>query len=187
MMKKIYVFLANGFEEIEAITTIDVLRRANMLAVTCSIAPHKEVSGAHGIKIMADLLFDETDFKDADMLVLPGGMPGTSNLNDYIPLRELLLQHYKQGKGIAAICAAPMILGNLYLLKGVEATCYPGFEEMLKGASLSAKRVVEDKAIITANGPGAAIDFGLQIVSSLKGEEVARQVADDIHKYASRD
>lgn len=182
-MKKIYVFLANGFEEIEAISVVDILRRANMLAVTCSIGSHKEVSGAHGITVTADLLFDETDFNDADMLVLPGGMPGTSNLNNHVPLKELIVQHRQKGKALAAICAAPMILGNLNLLKGIEANCYPGFEEMLKGAILSNQKVVESNSIITANGPGVAIDFALKIIEYFKGKDTADEVADSVYKY----
>lgn len=124
-MKKIYLFLANGFEEIEAITIIDVLRRANILAVTCSITSEKEVVGAHGITIIADLLFNESNFEDADMLVLPGGMPGTSNLNDYIPLIELLKKHAGKKKALAAICAAPLVLGGLGILHGKRRPAMP--------------------------------------------------------------
>ncbi len=185
-MKKIYIFLANGFEEIEAISTIDVLRRANLSTITCSIETQKEVSGAHGIIVTADILFNENDFSDADMLVLPGGMPGTNNLNNYAPLKDLIVQHYKSGKAIAAICAAPLVFGGLQLLQNVEATCYPGFEDMLTGAILSDKTVVEDQAIITANGPGSAISFGLKIVDFLIGKEVMEEVAGNIYKTANR-
>ncbi len=181
-MKKIYLFLANGFEEIEAITIIDVLRRANILAVTCSITSEKEVIGAHGITVVADLLFNESNFEDADMLVLPGGMPGTSNLNDFIPLIELLKRHAAKKKAISAICAAPLILGGLGMLHGKKATCYAGYENLLTGAILSDQSVEQSGNIITANGPGAAISFALKLVEFFLGEATANEVSNGIYK-----
>lgn len=184
-MKKIYLFLANGFEEIEAITTLDVLRRANILAVSCSITSEKEVVGAHGITVIADLLFNESNFEDADMLVLPGGMPGTSNLNDYVPLKELLKKHAGKKKALAAICAAPLVLGGLGMLHGKKATCYAGYEDLLTGAILSDQPVEQSGNIITANGPGAAIQFALKIVSFFQGEKISNEVSNGIYKTFS--
>lgn len=185
-MKKIYLFLANGFEEIEAITIIDVLRRANILAVACSITSEKEVIGAHGITVVADLLFNESDFEDADMLVLPGGMPGTSNLNDFVPLIELLKKHAAKKKALAAICAAPLVFGGLGILRGKKATCYAGYEDLLTGAILSDQPVEQSGNIITANGPGAAISFGLKIVSFFQGDAIANEVSNGIYKTFSQ-
>ena len=132
-MKKAIVFLANGFEEMEATGTVDVLRRGGIGVKTVSITNERKVVGAHHMEYMADALFSEIDFSDVDALILPGGMPGSSNLNECEPLKERLIEQYKNNKIVAAICAAPMVLGGLGLLKGRRATCYPGFEPKLIG------------------------------------------------------
>ncbi len=176
-MKKVYLFLAEGFEEIEAITPIDVLRRAEIEVVTVSISNTKEVTGSNNITILADKLFTECNFTDAHLLVLPGGLPGATNLNNYTPLKELLIDFSKQDKLIGAICAAPMILGEKGLLKGKNATCYPGFEDKLLDANYTASSIEVDGNIITAKGAGIAMKFALQLVNLLKGEEVATQLA----------
>jgi len=176
-MKCIYLFLAPGFEEIEAIATIDILRRAGLEVKSVSISGDLKVTGAHGISVEADCLYPEINFEDAEMLVLPGGMPGTKNLNVNEGLKAALMQHAKAGKALAAICAAPMILGQLGLLDGKEATCYPGFEMHLKGAILSEYMVVQDGNIITASGPGVAAEFALQIVEHFEGEEKMEEVS----------
>lgn len=175
---KAYLFLADGFEEMEAITPIDVLRRAEIEVVSVAISDRKVVVGAHGISILADALFVEQNFEDATVLVLPGGMPGTKHLAAHQGLKKLLEQHTLQGRMIAAICAAPSILGKMDLLKGEEAVCYPGFENQLLGATICDAKVVQSGAIITAKGAGVAVQFSLKIVASLKGEAVANQVAD---------
>ena len=169
-----YIFLDNGFEEIEAITTIDLLRRANISLTTVSVTGAEMVLGAHNIPVKADKLFADTNFDDAEMLILPGG---ATKLHEYQSLCELLLAHNAQDKLIAAICAAPSLLGRLGILQGKQATCYPGFEEFL-GESYIDGLVVESKNIITAKGPGLSSDFAFCIVEKLAGNEVADQVYD---------
>lgn len=176
-MKQIYLFLAPGFEEIEAIATIDIIRRAGLEINSVSISGDLRVTGAHGISVEADCLYTNLDFLDAEMLILPGGMPGTKNLNLHEGLKAMLTLHAKAGKPLAAICAAPMILGQLGLLEGREATCYPGSEVHLKGAILSEYMVVQDGNIITASGPGVASEFALQIVEHFLGEEKMEEIS----------
>lgn len=176
-MKKIAVHLAEGFEEIEAISIIDVLRRANFEVDIVSVSGNFIVTGSHNIKIMADVLFDTVDYNLIDMIVLPGGMPGSQNLNNHEGLKQQILNFHEKGKPLGAICAAPLIFGNLGILKGKKATCYPGFEEELEGATLSKKNVEQAGKIITAKGAGVAIDFALKIVEMLKGKELANELA----------
>lgn len=176
-MKKAIVFLANGFEEMEATGTVDILRRGGIDTKTVSITDERKVIGAHNMEYTADSVFTETDFSDADALILPGGMPGSSNLNDCEPLKELLIEHYKKEKIVAAICAAPLVLGGLGLLKGRRATCYPGFEPKLIGATVTGEAVEIDGNVITGRGPGLVFNFGLALVSVLKSEAVAEEVA----------
>jgi 4-methyl-5(b-hydroxyethyl)-thiazole monophosphate biosynthesis len=169
-----YIFLDNGFEEIEAITTIDLLRRANIALTTVSVSGSQMVFGAHNIEVKADKLFQDIDFADAEMLILPGG---ATNLIERKPLCELLLKHNEQDKLVAAICAAPAVLGQLGILQGKQATCYPGFENHL-GESYVGGLVVESKNVITAKGPGLSSDFAFCIIEKLAGNEVADQVYD---------
>ena len=169
-----YLFLDNGFEEIEAITTIDLLRRANIPLTTVSITGKAMVLGAHNIAVEADGLFENVDFDDAEMLILPGG---ATHLDQHNGLCELLILHNDADKKIAAICAAPSVLGKLGILKGKQATCYPGFENFL-GESYVGGLVVESKNIITAKGPGLAADFAFCIIEHIKGSDVADQVYD---------
>jgi len=176
-MKQLLLFLAPGFEEIEAITIIDILRRAGLNVSSVSITGDLRVIGAHGIAIEADCLYPEIDFNEADMLILPGGQPGTKNLNVHEGLKAALSNFAKAGKPLAAICAAPMILGQLGILEGKEATCYPGNEVHLKGATLSKKHVVRDGSVITAAGPGLTIKFALEIVTFFLGEEKAEEIS----------
>lgn len=175
-MKKVALFLANGFEEIEALGTADILRRAQIDVVTVSITNDKTVRGAYNIKVEADNTFSNIDFTDFDMLILPGGMPGAKNLNEHIELKNLLTEFNSKQKFIAAICAAPMVLGGLGLLKNKRATCYPGFEPELIGATITGENVVVDENIITGKGPGLVFDFGLRIVEQLLGLQVRREV-----------
>ena len=176
-MKKLVLFLATGFEEIEAIATLDVLRRSGLDVKSVSITEDYLVTGAHGISVQADSLFKDIDLLDVDMLILPGGMPGTKNLNADNRVKEALMAHAQRGKQLAAICAAPMILGQLGLLEGKEATCYPGNETYLKGAILSDYMVVEDGNILTASGPSVALDFALQIIQFYLGDEKTEEVS----------
>lgn len=181
---KSYLFLATGFEEIEAISTIDILRRANMEVVTISISETYEVSGAHGVSILADKLFSETDFSDASWLILPGGLPGAANLAEYKPLTDLIIKQNELGKGIAAICAAPaLVLGVIGLLDQKVATCYPGFEDKMLGSKHTIEPVVTDGNIITANGPATTFKFALAIVTEELGESTAQEVAGGMLLY----
>ncbi len=179
-MKKVFLFLAEGFEEIEAITPIDILRRAEIPTITVSITDKKEVVGAHGITVIADQLFDETNFTENYFLILPGGLNGMLNLKSHHQLAELLKKQNQQHNKVGAICAAPSILGELELLNNREAICYPGFEQNLKGAKISSSSVVTDENITTAKGAGVAIDFALKIVEIIKGKQKAEKIANAI-------
>ena len=174
---KAFVFLADGFEEIEAIAPIDILRRADIEVITISISNKKEVLGAHGITILADHLFTEVDFSNSDLLFLPGGMPGTKNLDTHHDLKKLLQNQAEQGKYIAAICAAPSILGKMGLLEGKEAICYPGYENQLSGAIISEKKIVKSESVLTAKGAGVAVEFALRLVEELKGKALAESIS----------
>lgn len=179
-MAKVYIFLADGFEEIEALTVVDLLRRANIDIVTISMTGDKLVTGSHRISTVAEVLFHEMDYSDADMLVLPGGMPGTKHLGGHPGLDTLLKDFAARNKNIAAICAAPSVLGTKGLLEGKKATCYPGFEDALHGAKHMREDVVTDGNIITSKGLGTAIDFSLAIIRKLKGAEEAKNIAGQI-------
>ncbi len=178
-MRESYVFLADGFEEVEALTPVNVLRRAGMPVKTVSITSSLQVTGAHGVTVTADLIFDNTLFRGAAWLILPGGMPGASNLYDFDPLHGLLQTQFESKTGkIAAICASPaVVLGRMGLLKGREATCYPGFEEMMEGAARSEKRVVSDDKFVLGAGPALALKGSLAIVEAEFGREKADNVA----------
>lgn len=175
-MGTVYAFLADGFEEIEAFTTIDTLRRAGLDVEMVSVTSSEMVLGAHEIPVRCDVLFENCDFADAELLFLPGGMPGTATLDKHIGLRSLILDFAKSNKPVAAICAAPMILGKLGLLEGRKATCYPSFEQYLKDAECLNKPVVRDGNIITAMGPAAAMDFALALVELLVGKDKVREL-----------
>lgn len=176
-MKNIAVHLAEGFEEIEAISIIDVLRRAEMNVTVVSVTGALEVKGSHDITVLADTLFDEVDYTKIDMLVLPGGMPGAANLKAHSGLREQILNFHDSGKPLGAICAAPMVLGNLGLLRNKNATCYPGFEDELHGAMITGNDVELADTIVTGKGAGVAGKFGLKIVEMLKGKQAADELA----------
>ena len=176
-MKKAIVFLANGFEEIEALGTIDILRRGGIEVKTVSITEDTVVTGAHNVPVIADTTLDKATLNQADALILPGGMPGASNLNNSEVVKEALLQQYREGKIVAAICAAPMVLGGLGLLKGRNATCYPGFEPQLIGANVTGEDVEVSENVITGKGPGLVMNFALALVASIKSEAVAEEVA----------
>jgi len=183
-MKKSYVFLATGFEEIEALTVVDVLRRAGIEVVTVSVTDALEVEGAHNIVVKADTMFDDNNYADAQWLILPGGMPGATNLVAHDGLRLLLVNQHRENRGIAAICASPaVVLGKLGLLQGRHAVCYPGFERSFSGIKWEAKPVAIDGNIITANGPAAANPFALAIVSHTLDREKALDVAEGMLLY----
>ena len=175
-----YLFLADGFEEVEALTTVDLLRRAEIPLKTVSIGTTSEVTGAHKIRVIADLMFKEVSFDEADMIILPGGMPGTKNLENFKPLMDKVDEFARKGKNIAAICAAPTVLGRRGILKGRKACCYPNMEGDLLEAEVSYENAVTDNNIITGRGVGCAIDFSLEIIKKLKGEETAKAISKGI-------
>ncbi|MBR2301380.1 MAG: DJ-1/PfpI family protein [Bacteroidaceae bacterium] len=168
-MSKIYMFLADGFETVEALAPVDVMRRAGLQVVTVSIMGRKEVLSAQDVNVVADVLFDDCNFIDADAVVLPGGSVGTENMSACEPLRAVVDRMNNEGKLIAAICAAPMVFGRMGILKGRKATCYPGCEGDLAGAEYTAATVQNDGNIITACGPGVSFDFGFAIVEYFCG------------------
>lgn len=174
MMKKSFVFLATGFEEAEAVGTVDVLRRGSIDVVTVSMTGDRTVIGGHGMALVADALFEEVNLENADALILPGGGP---MLNDYEALKKEIVRHHDTGKLVAAICAAPLVLGGLGLLKGKRATCYPGFEQYLTGATVVNEPTVTEGNIITGRGPGFVFDFGLAILKYMHQSDCA---ADDV-------
>lgn len=179
-MKKVALFLANGFEEIEALGTIDILRRAGIPVQTVSITNGKNVTGAHNITVLADITFAELDFADVDVLVLPGGMPGAKNLNEHESLKKKVKEYAEKGKNVAAICAAPMVLGGLGLLDGKKATCYPGFEPELIGAKVTGEKVAVHGNIITGKGPGFVFDFALELVETIAGTGTRKEVQEGL-------
>ena len=181
MKADIAIFLADGFEEVEALTVSDILRRAKADIKLVSVKNTKEVESSRNVKVIADATFDEMDFSETRMLVLPGGMPGTNNLQAFKPLEELVLSFANSGKYVAAICAAPKILGALGLLKGRRACCHPGFEKELIGADVIMNRpAVLDGNIITGRSMGCAIPFGLTVLGALEGAETATEMAEKI-------
>lgn len=172
-MKECYVFLAEGFEEIEALTVVDILRRDNIVVQTVSITKEKTVEGAHRIPVVTDKLLKDIKISDAALLVLPGGMPGTLNLKECEPLMDMVRQFAETNRRIAAICAAPTILGDMGILEGKAACCYPGMEGQLKGAKVSMEEVVTDGNITTSRGMGTAIPFALELVRIFDSETEA--------------
>ena len=177
MAKACLIFLAEGFEEIEALTVVDLLRRESLDIKMVSITENKQVSGSHGITVNVDMTLGEVVPEEAEMLILPGGMPGTTNLKNCKKLTDMILTFDENKEKIAAICAAPTVFGYLGILKGKKATCYPGCEDQLTGADVVYDSVVTDGNITTSRGMGTAIDFGLEIVSILKNKEAADALA----------
>lgn len=180
--KQVYVMLANGFEEIEALTVVDILRRGEVAVSTVSITEEKMVTSSHHILVQADLAFSEMKEEDAEMIVLPGGMPGTVNLKEKQELVDMILRRHEKKQLISAICAAPaLIFGELGILEGKNATCYPSMEKHMRGAHyLKEEKAVQDGHIITGCGMGGAIPFGLKILEALKGKELAEKVKESI-------
>lgn len=179
----VYVFLADGFEEIEALTPVDVLRRAGVSVSTVGITGEC-VTGSHGIKVASDISANEAlsklENEELEMIVLPGGMPGAENLDGSPVVSRFIEAAMEKDAYIAAICAAPMVLGKRGLLDGKLATCYPGFEKYLTGAECHGVAVAVDGNIITSNGMGSALDFALQLVAVLKGEAESDRIADAV-------
>ena len=180
-MAKVYVFLADGFEDVEALIPIDVLRRGGVEVVTVSTTDFPLVESAHGVNIEGDLQFEQCDFSDADLLMLPGGMPGAANLYAHEGVCKAVCDQAAAGKKVAAICAAPaVVLAQLGLLESRRATCYPGFEQALKGAGAqyTADLVTVDGNITTGEGPAAAFPYAYELLSQLVSKEVSDQIAE---------
>jgi 4-methyl-5(b-hydroxyethyl)-thiazole monophosphate biosynthesis len=178
---KVTAFLTDGFETVEALAVIDILRRAGIETVTVSITGNKNVISAQNITVTSDYILGETDIADSDVLFLPGG-PGHTSYMESERLLELLKEHNAAGKRIAAICAAPSILGRIGLLEGKKATCFPGFEKYLLGAEVikAPARVVTDGNITTSRGMGTSLDLGLELVRLLSGEDKCEELARSI-------
>ena len=172
----VYVFLADGFEEVEALAPVDILRRGGVEVKTVGVGA-KEITGSHGIPVLSDISESEVDFGNFDGIVLPGGMPGTLNLEKSGAVNAALRYAAENGKLIGAICAAPSILGKAGLLDGRRATCFPGFEEYLSGAHICKEPAVKDGNIITSRGAGAAFQFGFALLSALKGDLAAKELS----------
>lgn len=167
-MATVYEFLADGFEDIEALAPVDVLRRGGVDIQTVSTTGSRTVTSAHGVALQADLTIEEADLSQATLLLLPGGMPGAQNLLEHEGVTSALLAHARQGRLIGAICAAPMVLGHLGLLRGRRATCYPGFESHLTGAEYTAQLVTVDGPFITAEGPAASLEYAYTLLTILR-------------------
>ncbi len=166
----VYFFLADGFEETEMIAPWDILIRGG-LDVKCVGVTGQYVTGAHKMVVKSDITLDQVDIKKGEMFILPGGMPGTTNLDECEKVREIILSAYENGKYVGAICAAPMVLGKLGILKGKKATCFPGFEEYLTGAELVRTHAVRDGNVITAIGAGGAMEFGFELLACFDKEK----------------
>ena len=178
-MRSVYVFFADGFEEVEGLTAVDLLRRAGVDVKMVSIMGRLQITGAHNISVNTDILIEDIK-EEADMLVLPGGMPGTNYLREHEGLAELLKKQYKDGKWVAAICAAPSVLGGLGLLKDKKATSYPGCLEGILVGEYREEAVVVDDNVITSRGVGTAIAFALSLIEVLAGKAKSEEVAASI-------
>ena len=173
-METVFIFLTTGFEEIEALATMDILRRGGVDIQSVSLTGERTVAGGHQISVIADCLFEEVDFADARMFILPGG---TVKINEHEGLKREILAFAAQGKPLAAICAAPMVLGGLGLLQNKKATCYSGYEKYITGARTTTAPVVVDGNVTTGRAANYTFDFALELLSQLKGKEVAEDVA----------
>lgn len=179
-MAKVYIFLANGFEDVEALIPVDVLRRGGVEVITVSVTGESQVvETSHQVQIVTDAMFEDCDFSDADLLLLPGGMPGASHLYEHAGVRQAVLAQAEAGKRIAAICAAPaVVLAQLGVLDGKHATCYPGFENLFTKTQYTADLVTVDGNITTAEGPAAAFPFAYELLRQLVSQEVSNQIAE---------
>ena len=177
-MAKVYEFLATGFEDIEALIPLDIMRRAGVDFKTVSITRDLYVESAHGVSIKADMLIEDADMSDADLIMLPGGLPGATNLNAHNGVKKAIIEQNARGKMIGAICAAPMVLGGIGLLQGRRATCYPGFEKYPEGAEYTHELCTVDGNITTGEGPAAALPYAYTLLAALTDRQTADQVAE---------
>lgn len=175
-MKSICIFLAEGFEEMEALFPLDIMRRGGLSVKTVSVTGEKTVVSSHRVPIVADVLFEELNPEEVEMIVLPGGLPGATNLDAHEGLNDLILDFSAAHKPLAAICAAPLVYGKRGLLKGLKATCYPGFDKYLTGAEYTGNMVEVTENFILGKGPGAAAEFGFTILKKYAGAEKSLEV-----------
>ncbi len=176
VMKTVCIFLAEGFEETEALLPLDILRRGGVSVMTVSVTGDRTVKGAHSVPVVADMLFEDLKEEDVEMVVLPGGLPGATNLDAHEGLDRLVMSFAGACKPLAAICAAPMVYGRRGLLKGKKATCYPGFDKYLEGAEYTGNMVERCDNFILGKGPAAAADFGFALLEKLAGEPKVQEV-----------
>ena len=179
-MKRAVILFAEGYETVEALLVVDLLRRGGVEVTMASITEDEFVRSSHGVNVEMDAVLGEVDVLDYDAIILPGGMPGTMHLKEHAGLAEQIREFDRQGKWLAAICAAPSVFGGLGILEGKKAICFPGFEKYLTGADITPERVVLDGHIFTSKGMGTAIDLGLAIVKEISGEEVSEELAKSI-------
>lgn len=184
-MSKIAIFFSEGYEEVEALTVVDICRRCKIAVDMVSVAGERSVKGSHGIVVEMDKLFEEVDFAEYDMLVLPGGLKGTQGLESHEGLMAQIDDFYAKGKYIAAVCAAPSILGHRGILKGRKACSYPSFESHLEGAEVTAGPVEVSDHVITSRGMGTSIAFALAIVEVFCGRQTADEMAEKIVYHGS--
>ena len=175
-MKSMCIFLATGFEEVEALFPLDILRRGGVDVKTVSVTGEQTVMGAHGVPVGADMLFEDLKPEDVEMIVLPGGLPGATNLDEHAGLDQLIMDFAAAKKPLAAICASPFVYGKRGLLRGKKATCYPGFDRFLEGAEYTGNKVEVVDNFITGKGPGAAWEFGFAILEKYAGKAKAQEV-----------
>lgn len=175
-MKAVCIFLAEGFEESEALLPLDIMRRGGLSVKTVSVTGNRTVAGAHAVPVVADMLFEDLKEDDVEMVVLPGGLPGAANLDAHAGLGKLIMDFASANKPLAAICAAPMVYGKRGLLKGKKATCYPGFDKYLEGAEYTGSMVEACDNFILGKGPAAAAEFGFALLAKLAGESKAQEV-----------
>ena len=172
------LYFADGFEEIEALTVFDILKRAEIEVNTVSIMEQKQIEGAHGLKLYADFLFDDVNHEECEMIILPGGMPGAKYLSEHKGLIEMITKFNESGKWVAAICASPaFVLNGNRLIDGKNATCFPALKGKMEGSNYTEQKVVVDGKLITSQGPATAMNFAMEIVRQIKGEEAYKDVA----------
>ena len=179
-MKRAVILFAEGYETVEALLVVDLLRRGGVEVTMASITEDEFVRSSHGVNVEMDAVLGEVDILDYDAIILPGGMPGTTNLKEDENVRKAVQEAYDDGRYVAAICAAPTILADMGLLKGKRATCYPDMESEIEDAYLTGAPVATDENIITSQGVGTAIDFALKLIEVLISEEKAVEIADSI-------
>ncbi|MCD7807034.1 MAG: DJ-1/PfpI family protein [Lachnospiraceae bacterium] len=179
-MKNAAIFFAEGYEEIEALTVVDMCRRAGLEIQMVSVTGAEYVTGSHQVCVKMDTRIEELDFDAVDMLILPGGMPGTRNLEQVPELTSQLKRFAAEGKYVCAICAAPSVLGHLGILEGKRACCYPGFEKDLTGTAVSNLACTVDGNVITARGMGCAIEFSKAIITALQDQDTAEKISESI-------